>query len=129
MVMKKISKKRITTKYRSKYEERLSNVLINAGYKYEPIKLKYTIPESIHTYTPDFVLGNKLIELKGLWDSTDRKKILYIHSQYPQYELIMVFQNENLKIYKGSKTTYADFCNKNNIKWINHKQLRSILNG
>jgi hypothetical protein len=29
----------------------------------------------------------------------------------------MVFQNSKGKIRKGSKTTYADFCDKNNIVW------------
>ena len=35
----------------------------------------------------------------------------------------MVFQNPNIKINKGSKTSYADYCDKNNIKWMNYKDI------
>ena len=126
MVRKKHSTK--TTKYRSKFEERHAPLLLDFGCTYEPYKIQYIIPESKHNYTPDFVverIGCKSIifELKGRWTREDRKKILYIHSQHPEYLLIMVFQNENLPIYKGSKVTYAKFCQKMNINYINAKQL------
>ena len=41
----------------------------------------------------------------------------------PEFEIIMVFQNPNIKINKNSKTSYADYCDKNNIKWMNYKDL------
>ena len=121
MVRKKHSTK--TTKYRSKFEERHAPLLLDFGCTYEPYKIQYIIPESKHNYTPDFVIDNIIFELKGRWTREDRKKIIYIHSQHPEYNLIMVFQNENLPIYKGSKVTYAKFCQKMNINYINAKQL------
>lgn len=103
-------------------------MLIDFGCTYEPYKIQYTIPESKHNYTPDFVVSNVIFELKGRWTREDRKKILYIHSQHSnKYNLIMVFQNENLPIYKGSKVTYAKFCQKMNINYINYKQLYNKL--
>lgn len=125
MVRKKHSTR--TTKYRSKFEERYAPVLLNFGCTYEPYKIQYIIPESKHNYTPDFVINKVIFELKGRWTREDRKKILYIHSQHPEYNLIMVFQNENLPIYKGSKVTYAKFCQKMNINYINAKQLYNKL--
>lgn len=130
MVRKKHSTR--TTKYRSKFEERYAPLLLNFGCTYEPYKIQYIIPESKHNYTPDFVVErigcrSIIFELKGRWTREDRKKILYIHSQHPEYLLIMVFQNENLPIYKGSKVTYAKFCQKMNINYINAKQLYNKL--
>jgi len=40
---------------------------------------------------------------------------LLIKEQNPKLDIRIVFQNENQKIRKGSKTTYADFCNKHGI--------------
>ena len=125
MVRKKHSTK--TTKYRSKFEARLAPALLINGYKYEATKLQYIVPESKHNYTPDFIKDKTIIELKGRWTREDRKKILYIHSQYLDYNLIMVFQNPNLPIYKGSKVTYAKFCDKMNIKWIPHSKLLEVI--
>jgi len=119
-------KRSINSKYRSKFEDKLSAVLINAGYKYEPIKLNYEIHEQ-HFYKPDFVLNNTIIELKGRWTREDRKKIKTVVTQHPEYNLYMVFQNENSKIAKNSKTTYAMWCIKNNINYISYKQLKELL--
>jgi hypothetical protein len=43
-------------------------------YEFETIKLKYTVPEKVHTYTPDFYLKEKefFIETKGLFTSAER---------------------------------------------------------
>lgn len=125
MVRKKHSTK--TTKYRSRFEAKLAPTLLINGYKYEAIKLPYVIPASNHNYTPDFIKNKTIIELKGRWTREDRKKILYIHSQYSYYNLIMVFQNPNLPIYKGSKVTYAKFCDKMNIKWIDYKHIKEVI--
>ena len=39
--------------------------------------------------------------------------------QYPAIEFRMLFYNANQKSKKGSKTSYADWCDKHNIKWAN----------
>lgn len=72
----------------------------------------------MHTYTPDFVLPNGIIiEAKGLFEREDRQKHLLIKEQYPNLDIRFVFQNPKLKLYKGSKTTYGDWADKNGFLW------------
>lgn len=80
-------------------------------------RMEYVIPESKHKYNPDWNVAGMILETKGLWDKQDRDKILLILDQYPGIDLRMVFENPKLPIYKGSKTSYAAWCDKNNIKW------------
>ena len=85
---------------------------------YESHYLTYKIPESVHKYTPDFILSNGIIiEAKGLFEADDRKKHLLIKSQYPHLDIRFVFSNPRNKLYKGSKTTYADWCEKYGFKY------------
>ena len=61
--------------FRSRLEEKVADLLVELGvkYEYECSKVPYTIS---HMYCPDFVLPNGVIlECKGYWDSADRKKI------------------------------------------------------
>ena len=82
--------------------------------KYESFKILYVIPASNHTYLPDFQLPNDIIiETKGRFMPADRKKHLLIKKQYPNLDIRFVFSNSKARINKGSKTTYADWCNKN----------------
>jgi hypothetical protein len=75
------------------------------------MKIKYTKPESYHTYTPDFVLSNGIIvETKGIFDREDRKKHVLVREQQPHYDIRFVFTNSRTKLYKGSKTMYSDWC-------------------
>lgn len=70
------------------------------------------------TYTPDFVLANGIIvETKGRFITSDRQKHLMIKEQHPDLDIRFVFSNPNSKLYKGSKTTYADWCDKHGFKW------------
>lgn len=109
------------SKYKSKFEERMAKLLqlIRAPFKYEAREriVNYTIPESYHKYYPDWEVGDMILETKGLWDLDDRKKILHVLEQNPELDLRMVFENPNLPINKGSKTTYAKWCDKKGIKW------------
>ena len=57
------------------------------------------------------------IESKGWFLPEDRKKHLLIKKQHPKLDIRIVFQNPNGKIRKGSKTTYANFCDKHEIIW------------
>lgn len=87
---------------------------------YEAKKFEYVIPESKHIYTPDFpVSPHIVIETKGRWVVEDRQKMLLIIKQYPDIDFRMIFYNANQKIKKGSKTTYAMWCDKHGIKWAN----------
>jgi hypothetical protein len=120
---RKISKARanaIKHGYRSGFEHKVSEQLTEAKVKfeYETTVIPYIKPETNHTYTIDFTLPNGiLVETKGRWVLEDRKKHLLIQKQHPELDIRMVFQNSKGKIRKGSKTTYADFCDKNNIMW------------
>ena len=42
-------------------------------------------------------------------------------------DLRFVLQSPNGKIYKGSKTTYAEWCEKNGFKWLKKKYLKNGL--
>ena len=90
---------------------------------YEKIKLEYIIPESTHVYTPDFeIRKNVFIETKGIFDRDDRKKMLLVKEQHPDVTIYMFFSNSNAKIYKGSKTSYAMWCDKYGFEYSDVKK-------
>jgi len=100
--------------YRSGLEDRISEQLNGLGvpFKYEEFKIKYEVNE-IRTYTPDFELPNGIIiESKGRFVAADRKKHLLVKEQFPRLDIRFVFSNSKGKISKGSKTSYADWCDK-----------------
>ncbi len=106
------------TAYRSGLEEKIAAQLEAAGIPvaFEQFKLKYMVPAREATYTPDFVLRNGIIvESKGIFDVEDRKKHLLIREQHPELDIRFVFSSSRAKLYKGSKTTYAEWCEKNGL--------------
>lgn len=118
MAKRKLSIRAMAKKkgFRSGLEEQVANQIKSKGLKveYEQTKISYVIPESKHTYTPDFVLPNGvIIESKGRFLLEDRKKHLLIKAQQPHLDIRFVFTSSSAKISKGSKTNYADWCVKN----------------
>lgn len=112
---RKVTKRQAAVKngYRSGLEEVVDNTLKqrNIDGEYEKHKIKYTIPATDHTYTPDFRLPNGIfVETKGRFVIEDRKKHTLIKKQHPELDIRFVFQNSKNKIRKGSPTTYADWC-------------------
>lgn len=106
--------------YRSGLEDKIAKQLEEAGIKveYETTKIKYVKPSTNHTYTPDFVLPNGIIvETKGRFVAADMKKHLLIKQQHPDLDIRFVFQRSQNTIRKGSKTTYADWADKNGFKY------------
>lgn len=104
--------------YRSGLEEKNMKLLESKGVKaeYEMWRVPYVVPASNHHYTPDILLPNGIfVETKGLWESDDRKKHLLIREQYPDLDIRLVFSSSRTKIYKGSPTSYAEFCEKHSI--------------
>ena len=100
----------------TKIDEQLKSQGIDG--EYEKHEIKYTIPATDHSYKPDFRLPNGIfIESKGWFLPDDRKKHLLIKKQHPELDIRFVLQSPNGKIYKGSKTTYAEWCDKNEFKW------------
>jgi len=110
--------------FRSGLEDKVNDMLKENGksFSYESEKISYIQPETKHNYTPDFVMnkmigGKMYIETKGRWVKTDRLKFDLIFEQYPGIDIRFVFQNPNAKLYKGSKTTYAQYCDKKGWRW------------
>lgn len=105
--------------YRSGLEDKIAKQITSAGLEvsYETDKVHYVVPERNAKYTPDFKLpkpgGFFYVETKGIWDTADRQKHLLIQKQHPDIDIRFVFSNCNSKLYKGSKTTYASYCEKN----------------
>lgn len=106
-------------RFRSGLEERTAKYLkkLKVKFTYEKIKIRWQ-DLRYRTYTPDFVLANGIIvETKGRFITSDRQKHLMIKEQHPDLDIRFVFSNPNSKLYKGSRTTYADWCNKHGFKW------------
>ena len=104
--------------YRSKFEHKIAEQITNGGLsvEYETDKIAYVIPSRHSHYCPDFKLpkpgGFFYVEVKGRWLVEDRHKHLLIKEQFPALDIRFVFQNAKTKLYKGSPTSYADYCDK-----------------
>ena len=112
-----MTKKKKTSKYRSKLEEKIADLLegLDVSYEYETAKVPYTIQ---HIYNPDFILSNKVhLEAKGYWSAEDRRKIKAVKRDNPDLDLRMVFQAPFNTISKRGKTTYAQWCERHDIPW------------
>lgn len=105
--------------FRSGLEVENNNHLTNKGeaFSYEEHKIGW-VDFKARTYTPDFILANGIIiETKGYFKPEDRTKHLLIKEQYPELDIRFVFTRAKTPIRKGSKTTYAMWCEKNGFKW------------
>lgn len=103
--------------YRSGLERKVADLLSSLGvrYEYESTKVPYVLQCN---YTPDFLLPNGVyLEAKGHFSEEDRRKMLAVKKANPELDIRMVFQAPYNKIYKGSKTTYAKWCEKHGFKW------------
>ncbi len=119
--------------FRSMLEVKAARQLEALGveYEYEKTKIPYKVDET-KTYVPDIQLPNGIfIETKGRFLTADRKKHLLIKEQHPDLDIRFVFSNPNAKIRKGSKTSYADWCDKHGflyakevipIEWVKEKK-------
>lgn len=99
----------------------MSSALRSAGASFQEEKAIKPIEYSnwrIKKYHPDFRLANGIyIESKGWFKTADRTKHLCIKHQHPELDIRFVFSNPNTKIGKKSKTSYADWCQKNGFKY------------
>lgn len=106
--------------FRSGLEEKNAAHLKSLGVPvlFETLKIRYIIPASWHTYTPDFVLPNGIIvETKGRWLMADRAKMLFVKMQYPALDIRLVFQRGATPISQGAKTTCAEWASKHDMMW------------
>jgi hypothetical protein len=105
--------------YRSNLEMVISDKLKSdrVKFKYETTKIEWE-DIAYRTYTPDFILNNGIIiEVKGRFTIADRRKHVLVRKQHPNLDIRFVFENSQNKIRKGSKTTYAMWCIKNNFRY------------
>jgi hypothetical protein len=87
------------TRFRSK-SERITNDFLKdkkVSFKFEPYFIKY---------------NGIVLEVKGRFTLDDRKKHLFLRKSNPDLDVRFVFNNPNSKLYKGAKSTYADWCSK-----------------
>ncbi len=120
-------------RFRSGLEKRTAAwlTLRKVKFKYEKTRIPYAVSETRH-YTPDFQLPNGIyVETKGRFLPSDRKKHLLVKKQYPELDIRFVFSNPKAKIRKGSKTSYADWCDKHGflyaqeyipVEWVKEKK-------
>jgi hypothetical protein len=119
--------------YKSGLELSVSEQITEAAYplNYETETLNYTVPETKHKYTPDFVFTKRngeimYVETKGRWTVADRKKMKHVLTSNPGIDIRMVFQNPNQRISKNSKTTYEAYANKLGITHVAKKQIPDV---
>ena len=105
--------------YRSQFELNLARTLTEnkVPFRYEETKFQY-IPAP-RNYTPDFYLEESdiYVEAKGHLTKDDRVKMVLIKKQHPDLDVRFVFLRASNKIYKGSKTTYAAWCERHGFEW------------
>ena len=106
-------------RFRSRFELQLAKGLADNKVKFEYESKKFLYVPKPRTYTPDFYLveSDIYIEAKGHLDKADRVKMALVKQQHKDLDIRFVFMNARNKIYKGSRTTYADWCNKHNFRW------------
>src|SRR3990167_2336515 len=111
----------MTNAYRSKFEAKAATLLRRKRIKfaYEPHRFEFTQPAKKRHYTPDFALLEigVYVECKGKLTAEDRNKLLWVREQHPNLRIIIWFQRARHYIRKGSKTTYADWAEKNGFEW------------
>ena len=109
------------TKYRSGFERLVAQSLKQRKAKvvYEPKKIPFTQPEKTRTYTPDwlFVDTGIYVETKGRLTKADRDKLVWVKNQHPDLQIVILFQDAEVPIRRGSKTTFGDWATKNGFEW------------
>ena len=120
-----------TNIYRSGLERQTAAYLHNVGMKftYETYVYEYNEPlrKNLATcadcgsqnlmrtghYTPDFFLENGLIiETKGRFMASDRRKMIAMKKDYPNERIAILFGRNN-KLSRQSTTTYTEWCDAN----------------
>ena len=84
--------------YRSGLEHRVAILLkeLKVKYSYESIKIEW--------------YNGIIIETKGIFTTSDRRKHIAIKKQHPKLDIRFVFENSRKKLRKGAKSNYAQWC-------------------
>ena len=106
--------------YRSGLEDKVATYLTehNVNFLYEKIKIEWE-DLAYRTYTPDFILYNGIIiETKGRFIASDRRKHLAIKKQHPDLDIRFIFTNSRNKLRKGAKSSYGEWCIKYGFRYF-----------
>ena len=118
-------------KLRSKFERRIAGHLTaeSIKWKYEVTSYSYNL-KVLHSYcadcgskevynekwyTPDFFIGDVIIEAKGKFTAVERKKMLAMKLEHPTLDLRLLFMRDN-KLHPRSTTRYTDWAKANGYK-------------
>ena len=107
--------------YRSGLEKKLADELkaLKVKFSYESLKIEWE-DLAYRTYTPDFILNNGIIiESKGMFTASDRRKHIAIKRQHPKLDIRFIFENSRRKLRKGAKSTYGEWCYKYSFPYSN----------
>lgn len=124
MTLRKFSKRRPLNKYghRSNLETEILRRLKKhkgvKGVSYETTVMPYILTKN---YVVDFTVTTKMgrtifIEAKGWLRPEDRSKMRAVKALNPEADIRFCFSKNN-KLYKGSSTTYGDWCERHGFPW------------
>lgn len=104
-------------RHRNQFEAAVHKHLGQQDWHYEALRLPYVTE---HTYLPDFVDPHTrtIVEAKGRFTAADRRKMLAVKRQHPDWCIVIMFQNAHRRISAKSSTTYAHWCSKHGIAWM-----------
>lgn len=117
-------------RHRSKFETAFNEFCKANGHTlgYETSVLPFVTSPQKRKYHPDWTIREGwYIETKGRLDAKERQKLIYIKQQHPKARILVVFQRFKHKIYKASKTSYWEWCDKQGIEWCGIEHTDRIL--
>lgn len=111
--------------FRSKFEKEVADKLksLDVIYEYEKIKVPYTLEKK---YVSDFSFDDILLEVKGYMRQADITKMKALKKQHPHLRIIFLFQAPD-KPMMGSKTTHAEWAEKNGFEWTTIHELSNVV--
>lgn len=108
--------------YKSGLEDSIADQLKGLGIpvEYETVKILWD-DHTTRSYRPDFKLPNGIIiESKGRFMASDRRKHIEVQKQHPELDIRFVFTNSKASYSKKTtkvKKTYSDWCDANGFKY------------
>jgi len=102
---------------------------------YHPDPIHYTIPASAHKYTPDFQVGNILVEVKGFLRAGQQNMYKHIARSCEEqgYEFVFLFPNPDKKMpgarkrKNGTWLTLGEWSCKVGITFYTRETIKEIL--
>lgn len=114
--MKRTIRTKSSLGYGKRFEKSILDSLtsLNVEYKFEGIKLSYTIAAQ---YKPDVVLDNGvIIEIKTYLPYEEQRKLRAVKESHPDLDLRLLFEKPDKKL-PNSKLTHGEWATKYNFIW------------